>query len=171
MVDKQKLVRAMNYLIAAPHYAKLINEMTRTIERWDFHPMVYGGKLEMLNALLDVGLENREAFERLLALIEAKRKLTPRTKRADYQRKLMRARRARLAKAFELAEMTAGKLDADARKEREAALLTSWQASRDQYVTESGATTWDDRNKSTREFWEIVDRQLDANLQLARRKP
>lgn len=169
MVDKQKIVRAVNYLIAAPNYAKLINEMTGIIERWDTHPMAYGGKLDMLNALLDVGLENRDAFEKLLKLVEQKRKLVPQTKRTDYQRQLMRERRARVAKALELAELTSGRLSAGDRRDREKALMDRWRQARREFIEAKGNLSWAERNEASTEFWNMIDRQLDANLQQARR--
>lgn len=169
MVDKAKLLAAVNYLIAAPNYAKLINEMTQIIERWDTHPMAYGGKLDMLNALIDVGLENRDAFERMLKLIEGKRKLVPQTKRTDYQRQLMRERRARIAKAMELAEMTSGKLSVGDRKEREKSLQERWRVARDKFIADKGDLSWAERNEASNEFWDMIDRQLDTNLAAARR--
>lgn len=170
MIDKRKIVQAMNHLIVAPNYAKLINEMTQIIERWETHPMVYGGKLEMLNALIDVGLENRDAFEKLLKLIEDKRRLVPQTKRTDYQRQLMRERRARVAKALELAELTSGKLTTTQRKEREAALTDRWRQARQEFIDAKGELSWAERNAASNEFWDMIDRQLDANLRKARRK-
>lgn len=169
MTDKLKLVSAVNYLIAAPNYAKLINEMTGIIERWDTHPMVYGGKLEMLNAVIDVGLQNREAFEKLLRLIEQKRRLVPQTKRTDYQRQLMRERRARIAKALELAELTSGRLSTGDRKAREKALIERWRQARDEFIANKGNLSWAERNTASNEFWETIDRQLDQNLREARR--
>lgn len=169
MVDKAKILAAVSYLIAAPNYAKLINEMTQIIERWDTHPMAYGGKLEMLNALIDVGLENRDAFEKLLRLVESKRKLVPQTKRTDYQRQLMRERRARIAKALELAEMTTGKMSTADRKAREKALQERWRAARDKFIADKGELRWAERNEASNEFWSMIDRQLDTNLAAARR--
>ena len=170
MTDKKKIVQAMNHLIAAPNYAKLINEMTQIIERWDTHPMVYGGKLEMLNALIDVGLENRDAFEKLLKLVEDKRRLVPQTKRTDYQRNLMRERRARVAKALELAELTSGRMSTADRKAREKALMDRWREARQEFIAGKGKVSWAERNAASNEFWAMIDRQLDANLQQARRK-
>lgn len=170
MTDKTKLVQALNYLIAAPNYAKLTSELTQIIERWDDHPMVYGGKLQMLNALIDVGLENRQAFEKLLQLVESKRRDLPRTKRTDYQRQLMRERRARIAKAMELAELTGGKLATADRRARERALTERWRQARDEFIGSKGQIGWAERNAASSEFWAMIDRQLDTNLQQARRR-
>lgn len=170
MVDRQKLTEAVNHLVIAPNYSRLINEITQIIERWDEHPMAYTGKLDMLNALLDVGLTNRDAFEKLLKLVEEKRKLVPQTKRADYQRNLMRQRRARVAKAIELAELTGKPMDATQRKEHEKALLARWSKARKDFVAAKGKLDWKGRNEASGQFWEMIDRQLDQNLKAARRK-
>ena len=53
---------------AFDYYSKLINEMTEIIEHWDMHPMAYDGPLKPLNAMIDVGLHSREAFENLVTL-------------------------------------------------------------------------------------------------------
>ena len=170
MVDKKKVTEAVNFLITSPNYAKLINEMTNIIERWDTHPMAYGGKLSMLNAMIDVGLENRDAFEKLLKLIEGKRKLLPQTKRTDYQRNLMRDRRARLAKAMELAETTTGPMSPAQRKQREKELQARWASARTEFIAKKGHLSWAERNNASNEFWQMIDRQLDANLVAARRQ-
>lgn len=170
MVDKKKVTEAVNFLITSPNYAKLINEMTNIIERWDTHPMAYGGKLSMLNAMIDVGLENRDAFEKLLKLIEGKRRLLPQTKRTDYQRNLMRDRRARLAKAMELAETTTGPMSPSQRKQREKELQARWASARTEYIAKKGHLSWSERNDASNEFWQMIDRHLDANLTAARRQ-
>lgn len=170
MTNRQKIVEAMNQLIVSPNYAKLINEMTQIIERWDTQPMVYGGAMASLNALVDVGLENRDAFEKLLKLAEEKRKLLPQTKRTDYQRNLMRERRARVAKALELAEMTTGRMTPTQRKEREKAMTDHWRQARQDFIAAKGEISWAERNAASNEFWSMIDRQLDANLQQARKR-
>ncbi len=172
MVDRQKLTAAINYLVVAPAYSRLINEMTQIIENWDEHPMAYAGELAMLTELLDVGLTNRDAFEKLLKLIEDKRKLVPQTRRTDYQKNLMRARRARIAKAVELAELTGrqGKMDASQRKQHEKEVLERWNKAKDEFIAKRGKLDWKGRNAAAGDFWEMIDRQLDQNLETARKK-
>ena len=168
-MDKQKITTAVNYLIAAPNYSKLVNEMTGIIERWDTQPMAYGGRFATLNSLIDVGLENRDAFEQLLKLAERKRKLAPQTRRTDYQRELMRDRRARMAKAIELSELTSGPLSLSARTERQRHLQERWAEARAKFIEDIGALTWADRNTASRQFWEQLDETLNVNLRSARR--
>ena len=168
-MDKQKITTALNHLIAAPNYSKLVNEMTGIIERWDTQPMAYGGQFALLNTLLDVGLENRDAFEQLLKLAERKRKLAPHTRRTDYQRDLMRDRRARMSKAIELSELTTGPLSLSARSERQHDLQDRWAEARQKFVDDKGDLSWAERNAASREFWEQLDATLDANLRAQRK--
>jgi hypothetical protein len=166
----QRVVEAVNYLIEAPNYAALINEITKIIETWDTHPMVYGGKLTCLNALIDVGLQNREAFERVVKLIEEKRRLLPKIRRVDYQRDLMRERRARMAKALELHEALHGQLRGAARMAQMQAIQDRWAKARDNFLAGKGEMNFTQRNDAIREFWEGIDRNLDKNLADARKE-
>lgn len=168
-MSNARVVDAVNFLIEASNFASLSGEMTRIIENWDMHPMSYGGHLSPLNAMLDVGLHSREAFERLLTLVEDKRRDLPAAKRGDYQRNLMRERRARMAKAMELHERRYGLLRGAARMTETQAIQTRWAAAKRQFMAGKGALDWSSRNDATREFWEMVDRQLDANLKSAHR--
>lgn len=171
MPEKERVLQAVNYLVESDEYARLIREITDTIERFDKRPMVYAGKLELLNILIDVGVANRAAFERLVKLIEEKRKLIPQVRRVDYQRELMAQRRARVAKASELHELTKGrKLTQDERTKFTKDIQARWAKERDTYILAKGNLDWHGRNEATREFWSKVDTTLDANIRDARRK-
>lgn len=171
MSNHQRVVEAVNYLITAPSYASLINEMTRIVETWDTHPMVYGGKLNCLNSLIDVGLKNRDAFEKLIDLTEQKRKLLPKVKRVDYQRELMQARRARLNKAVRLHELMTGHTLTGADRARYVSdLQRRWKEARDADIAARGELTWKQRNDAANQFWDTVDRRLDKNLSDAQLK-
>ena len=170
-MDKQAVVETINYLIQSENYTKLINEITEVIENWDMYPMAFDGKLKSLNALIDVGLESREAFENLVRLIESKRKLIPSLKRADYQRDLMRERRARFAKALELHELTKGSLQsAKDRQKVTDELRTRWAKARVDYIKSKGNLSWKQRNAVSGEFWDNVDKTLDESLKDARKR-
>lgn len=165
-----RVVAAVNTLIDAPNYASLANEMTRIIETWDTHPMVYGGQLACLNALLDVGLQDRGAFERLLALAEEKRKLQPKARQLTYQRDLMRDRRARMSKAIELHELQVGPMRGAARMQEMQNIQGRWAKARQKTISDLGDIAWKDRNDAVARFWETIDRNLDINLAAARKK-
>ena len=170
MVERSKIVEAINLLIACDRYAKLVNELTGILENWDRHPMAYAGKLSPLNALLDVGLESREAFEKLIKLVEAKRKQLPKQRRQDYQRDLMAARRARLAKAIDLEVLLHGEMDTDAKAKFIKAIHVRWAEARDKFIKAKGELTWEQRNAASQQFWQAIDEKLDANLAYERKK-
>lgn len=171
MQTDPRVVEAVNHLVSAPNYVALVTEMTRIIENWDMHPMYYGGAHSCLNALVDVGLHSREAFERLVQLAADRRKEKPATRRVDYQRELMRERRAREAKALELQELTIGHvLRGSARIAYIEGVRSRWNVAKDEYIKAKGDLTWSERNAATREFWAEIDERLDANLAEARKK-
>lgn len=169
-MSNARVVEAVNHLIEASNYAALVNEMTRIIETWDTHPMVYGGKLACLNAMIDVGLQDRAAFEKLVKLVEDKRRLHPKVKRVDYQRDLMRERRARMAKALELHELQFGTLRGAARMQEMQSIQERWARARREYIAAKGEVSWKERNDAAQAFWEQVDRNLDNNLAQARKE-
>jgi hypothetical protein len=123
-----------------------------------------------LNAVIEVGLQSRDAFERLVKLVEAKRQLIPKARRADYQRNLMRQRRARKAKALELAELSQGKMSKTEAREYTRGVQDRWNKAKDEFIASKGDLDWKGRNAATNEFWDMIDRQLDQNLRDARRK-
>jgi hypothetical protein len=169
-MGNRTVVEAVNHLIYAPNYASLINEMTRIIENWAAHPMAYGGNLSHLNALIDVGLKDRAAFERLVDLIESQRRMVPAVKRVDDQRSLMATRRARQAKAIELHEVLYGPLRGPRRAQFLSDLQERWAKAKADYLRSKGPLDWKARNTATNEFWADVDRNLEINLKDARRK-
>ena len=170
MVDRSKIVAAINLLIECERYAKLVNELTSILENWDRHPMAYAGKLSPLNALLDVGLESREAFEKLIKLVESKRRQLPKQRRQDYQRELMAARRSRVAKAIDLEELLHGEMDAEGKSKFGKAIHGRWAEARNKFIKSKGELTWDQRNAASQQFWNAIDEKLDANLEYERKK-
>lgn len=164
-INKTNLKEALNFLVQSDLYNKLINEITEIIETWETHPMRYEGQLILLNSLIEVGLHNRELFERLVGLIERKRQLMPSVRRVDYQRELMRERRARLAKALELHERSGQAIKNAAERVRlEKEIQSRWNLARKKFVASKGQLSWKARNAAVAEFWATVDAKLDANL-------
>lgn len=168
VVAHERLVEAINYLIEAPQYVALSGELRRIIETWDTHPMVYGGRLSILNAVVDVGLNSAEAFDKLMRLVERKRALRPAVKRTTYQRDLMRDRRSRMRKAIMLHELQYGPLRGEARTSKMKSIQDRWAKSRHEFLADKGVISWKDRNAAAQEFWDGIDRRLDINLQEAR---
>lgn len=171
MASAERLVEAVNLLIAAPNYARLINEITRILDEWACHPMTYAGHLSPLNAVIDLGTTNRASFERLIKLIEAKRKLVPETSRVDYQREYMAEKRARLSKALTLQELQKGKFtSAAARKQYSKDVQERWRTAREKFIADKGEISWADRNEAANEFWRGIDTHLDEAIAQERRR-
>jgi len=157
------MTEAVNHLIAAPDYSARVQEMTRFIENPKGR-VYYTGPVSCLNVLLDLGTTNRDAFERILKLVEEKRMEEPATAKRDYQRNIMRDRRRRLAKAMLLHEARSGPLRGDARADEMVAIRGRWAKAKTEYLIKSGADSSAERLEAIREFWAMVDRQLDANI-------
>lgn len=170
MVRREDVVEAVNYLIHSRDCTTRINEIRDVIERWEERPMIYAGHLMVLNSLIDIGVEDRKAFEKLVDLIEERRRLIPVMRRADYQRDLMRERRARLAKAIELQELQHGKMDARTRKRFEKDITQRWSQAQQEFLKKKGRLTWAQRNAARREFWDMIDKNLEKNIQAEKAK-
>ena len=163
-IDIDHTTRAVNYLIESQAYAAHIGEITKRIESWSKTPSPYGGSLAVLNPLIDIGLANRDAFERLLKLIETKRKANPTLKRMDYQRELMRQRRTRMAKAVVVHERAHGKMSPIVRKQFERQQTISWGLRREAFLGYGVPLRRTDLNDMSSAFWAEIDRELDTAL-------
>jgi hypothetical protein len=158
------ITEAVNLLIEAENYSTLAQEMTRAIER-PVMRVAYVDEHACFNALVDLGETDRNAFERLLKLIDAKRQENPKTAKRDYQRDIMRDRRKRMAKAILLHEARSGPLRGTARAAEMTAIRARWTRAKAQFIVDrQSSSSVNERLQATRDFWEMVDRQLDANL-------
>jgi hypothetical protein len=162
-VANERVTDAVNFLIDAPDYIVRAQEMTRSIEN-PRTAVAYTGTLSCLNALLELGTANRDAFERILKLVEEKRKENPSVAKRDYQRNIMRDRRKRMAKAILLHEARQGPLRGDARVTEMAAIRARWDKAKAEFVIKAETETGADRLAAIKNFWAMVDRQLDANI-------
>jgi hypothetical protein len=157
------MVAAVSYLIAADDYTKLTADMTRIIENPPYTPR-YVSVSEPLNALVDLGRKNREAFEKVLALVERRRLEHPKVAKREYQKQIMRERRKRMAKALVLHEVRTGPLKGEDRAATMAAIRGRWEQARAQFLARQEVMSGEERLAAIRQFWSTLDRQLDANL-------
>jgi hypothetical protein len=162
-VANDRVTDAVNYLIDATDYSARAQEMTRSIENPQDR-VDYTGSLACLNALLDLGTANRDAFERILKLVETKRKENPSVSKRDYQRDIMRDRRKRMAKAMLLHEARQGPLRGEDRTKEMASIRARWAKAKAEFLVMRETVSAADRLDATRDFWAMVDRQLDANV-------
>lgn len=170
MADKDERLAAVNMLIYAQDYNKKIRGIRDMIANYDEFPTRFYGVLSPLNSLVDIGLSDQQAFNRIVALIERKRRQAPQAKRRKYQANLMLERRHRLKKAIELQELTKGVMSEDSRAAYGKALQLRWRQERDAYVKAKGDISWAERNEAASEFWAKIDETLDHNLAEARRR-
>ncbi len=165
-----QVVEAVNYLVASKSFASLVRELHSIVAQWKHRPMVYAGERAILNALIDVGVTNPEAFDRLLDLAASKRANLPITKRVEYQRNLMQERRQRLALVVELHERTVGsRLSPAERRKFVTAQQERWRREREAYLSGKGALDWKARNACIEAFWKKIDETLQLEVEAARR--
>ena len=157
------IVEAVNLLIDADDYSARVQELTRSLET-PKEAVSYTGSMACLNALLAIGKDDRNAFERVVRLIEAKRKENPKMAKRDYQRDIMRDRRKRMAKAILLHEARSGPLRGAARAAEMASIRTRWTRAKAEFIVDREASSAQERREATAAFWAMVDRQLDANV-------
>jgi DNA repair ATPase RecN len=133
--------------------------------------MAYDGHLACLNSLIEIGLKSAEAFEKVLALIESKRRAVPALNRVDYQRNLMQERRARVSKALELHERSGKRIrNTQERQTLTAQLQKRWSKAQAEYLKSKGKLSWKERNAARQEFWADIDAKLDADLKTKERQ-
>ena len=164
-MDKSRVARGLSLLVNTKEYTKRLRQLREVIDGWNDTPMLFGGELEPLNALIDVGLTSPPALERLLELAESKRKQVPEAKRVDYQRELMRGKRERLYRAVELEELVRGTpLKGAAKMKYMRETQARWMAERQAHIKSKGTLSWKERNQVANQFWESVDAQLARDL-------
>lgn len=169
-MDKARIAAGLSLLVNARDYTKRVRQIAAVIEDWDDTPMLFGGALEPLNALIDVGLADRQALERLLDLAQRKRSGIPQARRVDYQRGLMREKRDRLYRAVELEELVRGSpLKGEARAKYMRETQGRWMAERNAFIAAKGNLSWKERNVAANEYWQQVDAQLARDLGEAKR--
>lgn len=168
-MDKARIAEGLTLLVNTKEYTRRVKQIIEIIDEWEDTPRMFGGALEPLNALIDVGLANREALDRLLTLAQAKRRLVPVSKRVDYQRSLMQEKRNRLYRAVELEALMRGSpLKGAAKSKYMRETQSRWMAERNAFIAAKGELSWKERNTAANEFWANVDAQLERDLKEAK---
>lgn len=169
-MDKQKIAAALSMLATSKQFTHRVKQIEDIIDGWQDTPLLFGGALEPFNALVDVGLHNREAFGKLIDLARSKRRALPEARRTDYQRELMREKRERLDRAVKLEELVRGsRLTGDKRLAYKKAMQERWMNERNAFIAKKGNLSWKERNEAANEFWARVDAQLNSDLAEAQR--
>ena len=169
-MDKAKIAKGLSLLVQTNEFVQRVRQINDIVDGWEDTPLLFGGALEPLNALVDVGLVNREALNKLVQLAQTKRQAVPVAKRIDYQRELMREKRERLYRAVELEELVRGSaLKGEARMKYMAGVQAKWMQERNAFIAAKGNLSWKQRNEAASEFWQRVDQRLSHDLEEAKR--
>lgn len=164
-MDKARIAAGLSVLVTCKEFTKRIKQIKDIATDWQDTPLLFGGPLEPLNALVDVGVTKPEALDKLIDLATAKRRQVPVAKRVDYQRDLMRAKRERLYKALKLEELVRGSpVSGTARQKYMLDTQKKWVAERKEFISKKGSLSWKERNEAANEFWRKVDERLDHDL-------
>lgn len=162
--DPNRARLAVQFLVDSPYYHQHVRKMTAAIERPRSLP--FRDDSEVLNELIVIGRQNRQALTNLLHVAEHKR-----DDRNDYQRQYMAAKRQRDRKALLLEELLEGrKLPHDYRVRLLQKQYVVWNKERDQFVTALGDVSWTERNAQLRTFWERKEAELDELIEEARKR-
>lgn len=167
-MDKARIAEGLTVLVTGKEFTKRVRQIKEIVADWQDTPLLFGGALEPLNALVDVGLTKPEALDRLIELAVAKRRQVPVAKRIDYQRDLMREKRERLYRALKLEELVRGSpVSGAARKKYMLDTQAKWMAERNAFIKAKGNLSWKQRNDAANEFWLLVDARLEHDLKEA----
>jgi hypothetical protein len=164
-MDKSAIKVAVEALIKTKRYIEQKKYVLDTVESWSKRQIRFVGDDEPLNAMVDLGLESREALANVFALIERKRRAIPTAKKMDYQRDYMRQRRHRLMSAIKIEQIITGKkMTAEEKAAFSAALLADWTKQREAELAKYPEADWKERNVIVGHFWEAIDNRLNAEL-------
>lgn len=165
-VDRTVLKEAVNFLIATRDYIALVKEIESIRDNWEDRRVYFGGDKECLNSIVQLAITDEDGYDRVMSLINEKRKLVPEAKRNDYQRDFMRQLRARVAKAIKIECLIEGRpfFSPDEKRVREQRLKQVWADRKEKFFAEYGNPNWKERNELAKVFWEGVDIELEQML-------
>lgn len=167
-MDKADIRKAVESLIKTNRYIEQKKYIEETVTMWSKRQIRFVGDDEVLNALVDLGLESQQALDNVFALIERKRRAIPTAKKVDYQRDYMRQRRKRVMLATKLEQIVTGKkFTAEERTEFAAKLVADWTKQRETELAKFPTADWKERNEIVGQFWETIDRRLETEYEKA----
>jgi hypothetical protein len=147
---------AVQFLVDSSYFHHHITKLNTTIAKP--RSMPFKGDAEVLNELLVIGRQNRQAMQNLIEVAEIKR-----GGRNEYQKLYMAAKRQRDRKVVELEQlMTGRKLSPDERTKVLQRQYVVWNKERDQFLNTVGDLSWAAKNEQVRQFWERKEREIDA---------
>lgn len=178
MTDKQQLAEAANALIHSPEAPEMYQTLLEVLALPLKLPVKLSGGMSILNPLLAAARRDREAFDKVIDLIESRRAsrameplrpLTPEHKfdKNEYQRELMAERRVRQIKAVDIENLRrppSAQLVGHPRMEFMRVQQGKWMAQLNALLDASsdGKTmAKSQRQEASAAFWASIDRHLE----------
>lgn len=162
--DKVRTRLAVQFLVDSPYFHHHVVKLRSALRRPRALP--FKGDADVLNELVLIGRQSSEALENLVEVAEVKR-----SDRNDYQREYMAAKRKRERLAVELEGALLGRtLTLDERAKVVAAQYKVWNKEKDQFLAARGDLPWTERNRVTKEFWDLKERELNQLIEEARQR-
>lgn len=152
---------AVALLVKATDYSKVVSDLTHTVEAASKvaadYPPCFG-------ALVDLGLKDREKFEAVIRQVEIERLNNPDVRRQDYQKLLMRKRRARFAKIAAIAKLRTPSITPSQLKGHIKAQNKLMNADRKAYIDNVKDDEGFNYSEAVDDYWKGVDVGLDDQL-------
>lgn len=147
-MDKTKLAEAIAALIRCRNFAARVNQIRHGTTALTGSSAVY-------RVLRELGRVQPEKFDQVVAYCVSKRE-KPAPDRNEYQKHLMRERRARMAKMLATLEQKHGSpFTKEERQRMELMVSAHWMSRRNAYLQEHGTS-----NANVARFWAIIDKEL-----------
>lgn len=184
--ERIALLDAVNRLIALPQASEVYSDVLALLPAAKSLQARFSGDREFLNPLLELGVADREKFDAVVSLIEAKRADTglpplaappdERFDKAAYMRDFMQQKRERERRAVETENMMRSErnqLRGRARLDFMQAQANKWKKGRDKALEAERKRlqrrlTLDEQKSVITAFWSTVDKELDGLEELAR---
>lgn len=161
--DPDRARLAVQFLVDSPYFYQHTRKLLAAIERPRSLP--FKEAAEVLNELVVIGRQSRQAMDNLVKVAEVKR-----DDRNDYQRQYMAAKRQRDRKVILLEELLDGrKLPHEMRVRLLQRQYAVWNRERDQFIAALGDVSWSERNAHLREFWARKESEIEQLIEEARK--
>ena len=186
VVEREALLDAVNALIRSPNAQELFDSLDALVPIARRHPIKLAGEAAVVNPLLHLRVTDLSAYDRLMALIEGKRReqgLPPLTKepevrfdKTDYMRGFMEQKRDRQRRAADIENLIRepkDRLIGRARLDFMQAQSARWKKERDAVLDAARAANKGHLHKDQlrgilQAFWARIDRELDELEKMAR---
>jgi hypothetical protein len=179
MIDRQKLLQAVNHLVTSPMAERHIATMHELAKLPAGTPVLLTGEAEPLNALLELLRTDPAGYARVMAMVDKRREdrgwgpLVPPEQdgfnRNEYQRDFMHQKRVRERRAVEIENLLRpgrDKLIGNARLEFMRRASAGWKKRRDALLDNarsgsSGTLSKEQISAILEAFWRTIDNELD----------